>query len=69
MHDMVHKNYPLIQQVPIVLNQNSEKPIKLTMYIYAWLNVKSFLLNTRGINIYVLFIKAMAYTCMIKQLI
>ena len=24
MHDMVHKNYPLIQQVPIVLNQNSE---------------------------------------------
>ena len=31
MNDTVHRNGPLIQQVPIVLNLDSEKPIELTM--------------------------------------
>ena len=31
MHDTVHRHYPLIQQLPIALNQYSEKPLKLTM--------------------------------------
>ena len=31
MHDTVHRHYPLIQQVPIALNQDFEKPIKLAM--------------------------------------
>ena len=69
MNDTIHRNYPLIQQVPIDLNKYSEKPIKLTMLIYEWLNAQLFLLNTRGINISVLIIKYMAYIYMIKQLI
>ena len=31
MHDMAHINYWLIYQLPITLNWDSEKPIKLTM--------------------------------------
>ena len=67
IHDMVHTNYPLIQQVPIDLNKIVKNPIKLTMSIYAWLNAQPFLLNKRDINISVLIIKAMVYICMIKQ--
>ena len=29
MHDTVHSHYPLIQQVPIDLNEDSEKPNKI----------------------------------------
>ena len=69
MYDTVHINYPVIQQVTIALNWDDEKPIKLTMLIYAWLYPQPFFLNRRGINISVSIIKSISYICMIAQLI